>query len=466
MIDKQTKDGENRRKVIFVLGMHRSGTSAIARALNFLGCDLPKTIMPNTPDNRRGYWESVPIMELNDLILHSCNSSWTDWLPFPSGYPKGDVFSNFVSRARVVLKEEFGIASCFIMKDPRCVKLVPFWRHVFDQESIDPIVIIPIRNMIEVARSLAARNNFLQDFGYLLWLRHVLDAEFYSRGMVRAFTTYDHLLSDCVALIKSLENRLDISWPDTSTNAMAKVRAFLDPNERHFNQSSDDILADPAMPYWFQKTYAIMLSWAEHGENSADYDALDCIRHEFNASSPAFSGLIRPIAQHTQQLPDAELAFREKDARISELSNINSSLVADVILLRKSNSDLLKYNNDLTEINSILSQRKESLDSLHLSHYATVHLLNETIDKKNKEILKLSQFCDWLKKLFYATSAFPAWWIVVPKAMRRVLKYKYLARRSLFNKKRYLSRYPDVSASGVDPLRHYINHGILEGRII
>jgi hypothetical protein len=34
-----------RRTCVLVLGMHRSGTSALARVLNLLGCDLPKTLI-------------------------------------------------------------------------------------------------------------------------------------------------------------------------------------------------------------------------------------------------------------------------------------------------------------------------------------------------------------------------------------------------------------------------------------
>lgn len=41
-----------------------------------------------------------------------------------------------------------------------------------------------------------------------------------------------------------------------------------------------------------------------------------------------------------------------------------------------------------------------------------------------------------------------------------------LKRDGLFDPDAYTALYPDVSRSGADPLRHYINHGIKEGRTI
>jgi len=67
------REGKKARKVaILVAGMHRSGTSALARTLSLLGCDLPKTLMPASGGNEAGYWESQAIANLNDELLESC----------------------------------------------------------------------------------------------------------------------------------------------------------------------------------------------------------------------------------------------------------------------------------------------------------------------------------------------------------------------------------------------------------
>lgn len=52
--------------ISIVLGMHRSGTSALTRAMHAVGFELPRTIMsPVAGDNAQGFYESTAIMELN-----------------------------------------------------------------------------------------------------------------------------------------------------------------------------------------------------------------------------------------------------------------------------------------------------------------------------------------------------------------------------------------------------------------
>jgi hypothetical protein len=46
------------RRLIFVLGMHRSGTSALARAVHLQGATLPKTLMPAQAVSQEGLYES------------------------------------------------------------------------------------------------------------------------------------------------------------------------------------------------------------------------------------------------------------------------------------------------------------------------------------------------------------------------------------------------------------------------
>lgn len=48
--------------------------------------------------------------------------------------------------------------------------------------------------------------------------------------------------------------------------------------------------------------------------------------------------------------------------------------------------------------------------------------------------------------------------------LRRAWQARIVARSGLFDAEWYLAQYPDVTASGADPLRHFLRHGGLEGR--
>jgi hypothetical protein len=100
-----------------ILGMHRSGTSALARVMNILGCDLPKTVMGISQANMLGHWESQVISDFDDMLLESAGSNWQDWLPFnPSWYrsPKADEYKE---KALTLLADEYGTSHLFVFKD-------------------------------------------------------------------------------------------------------------------------------------------------------------------------------------------------------------------------------------------------------------------------------------------------------------------------------------------------------------
>src|SRR5205814_290663 len=116
------------RRAFVVVGMHRSGTSAMARTLSLLGAALPKRMMPPVPaNNDAGFWEPQAVADLNDEILQALDSEWDDvFASRPRNY-----LSNFdrfyLGRAVELLAEEFNGSEVIVLKDPRISVLTTFW---------------------------------------------------------------------------------------------------------------------------------------------------------------------------------------------------------------------------------------------------------------------------------------------------------------------------------------------------
>ena len=65
------------QKIVVVLGMHRSGTSAVTRGLQVIGIELgDRLMMPVKGDNDKGFWEDVDLNALNIEMLHAIDSDW------------------------------------------------------------------------------------------------------------------------------------------------------------------------------------------------------------------------------------------------------------------------------------------------------------------------------------------------------------------------------------------------------
>jgi hypothetical protein len=277
---------------VVVLGMHRSGTSALARVLNLLGCALPETLMATNAANTAGYWESDVLVNFNDELLNAAGTEWQDWLPVNPGFSKSPAYPSFIKRAGQLLRQEFGDSPLFVLKDPRNCRLVPFWLEVLGAEHVRPAVVLPLRNPLEVARSLHERDDIDEDYALLMWLRHVLEAEAGSRGQLRVFTTYDELLGPWDRLAMRMQDGLGFSWPRVSPIVEGEIAGFLDLDRRHHAEDPGGILTESAVSDWVRQSYAVMLRWAQQGEDQADYPALDQIAAAFNEASGSFARLV------------------------------------------------------------------------------------------------------------------------------------------------------------------------------
>src|ERR1700722_13492144 len=68
-----------KRQAILVLGMHRSGTSAVGGVVNALGAAAPKTLLKPDEGNPRGFFESAHLAVAHNSLLASAGSYWHDW---------------------------------------------------------------------------------------------------------------------------------------------------------------------------------------------------------------------------------------------------------------------------------------------------------------------------------------------------------------------------------------------------
>ncbi len=297
--------------------MHRSGTSALTRVLSLLGCDLPKSIMAPTNANAAGYWESTAVYHLNDRLLASAGTSWSDWLEFNPRWLESPKARQFRDEAAKIIEEEFGVSRQFILKDPRICRLVPFWTDVFAELDIDVVAILPIRNPLEVASSLQLRDAMDPLFAQLLWLRHVLDAEFSSRGMRRFFATYDDLLENWAKIADRSQSALEMSWPRFSLQTADEIEEFIGKDLRHHRETAEKIIDNPTVSPWLRQAFEIFWEWGRNGERVEDIPRLDKIRGEFNAAAPAFARLVDAGNKTRIKVRSLESSSTESNAQLA-----------------------------------------------------------------------------------------------------------------------------------------------------
>ncbi|MCF8719361.1 glycosyltransferase [Nitrospina gracilis] len=349
-------DLQNEKVAVLVVGMHRSGTSALTRTLNLLGCDLPRT-----PSNDPEHWESKVIMALNDAILESGGSFWHDWERFNPGWRDSPLVDVFRARARDALLREFGDSPLFVLKDPRICRLLGFWLETVQEMKITPVVVSPIRNPLEVAASLEVRDGIPPSISKLLWLRHVLDAEAASRGHRRIFLRYDDLLVEWQTVTQRLGRRLGLSWPKSSTLTEMQIEEYLSPARRHHWKKDENILKNPGLPGWVRSTYQILIRWARDEVWKSDTGDLDEIRAAFDEASHAFS---RPVAVSRRAMQKN----RQYEKRNEDLENKLKARGDDVEKLRASleewSARIQEYEHTRSSLQACLEARNKEVEAL------------------------------------------------------------------------------------------------------
>lgn len=277
-----------KRLALIVLGMHRSGTSALAGALAQMGADLPQDLMPANHQNTRGFFESSTITKINDDLLASAGQHWFSYETVHPEWFASPKAAEFEERAVDALAEEYGRSHLFILKDPRICRLLPFWHRALAQAGCLPLHICTHRHPLDVASSLSHAWDHETDYALHLWLRHVLEAEGASRGQRRVFTSYDRLMADPAGTIARIGTGLDLVWPRNPASMKAAFDTFLSDGLRHFRQAG----GQDALAPWFADTLAVLERWAADGEDPAGQATLDEIRAEMQRAGPV---LQRPL---------------------------------------------------------------------------------------------------------------------------------------------------------------------------
>jgi hypothetical protein len=218
--------------VIFVGGMHRSGTSAMARALSLCGGRLPQRLVPPAPDNPEGYWEPADMVALNDEILAAAGSRWDDVFLHQVESRLGRRRSGFVRRAADLIRRLDREGRGAILKDPRAAALPGLWNAAAEAVGLEPCHILLVRHPAEVAASLAAREAMPAAKAELLWVASMLALEQGTRGRRRLVVDHDAFLAAPLPTLEGIAAQLG-GGLKVDAAAAAGVTAFLKPSLRH-----------------------------------------------------------------------------------------------------------------------------------------------------------------------------------------------------------------------------------------
>lgn len=271
---------------LFVLGMARSGTSALTRVLSLCGATLPGAMIGSFAGNPRGYWEPREVFHIDDLFLRSHGSAGYD----PSLRLQEEGAIGAEERAAWVAKisaylSTLPAAPVVVIKHPPLVALSEIWFEAAHLAGLDIAAVIAVRHPQEVIASSASlgrlQTGSSQELPGALWLKYNLLSERNTRGMPRVFVEYSNLLDNWHLEVKRISASLAI---DLSTRDEVEIEKFLQQDQRHQQHTG------PVMELfgtdWFSAAYHALRAAAR--DEPWDEAVLDRVFEAYRASEHSF----------------------------------------------------------------------------------------------------------------------------------------------------------------------------------
>lgn len=259
---------DNSAPFVLILGMHRSGTSCLAGALETCGLFLGAVRRTGT-FNARGYFELASLVQLHDEILAANRGAWND--------PPARILLS--ARHRRQLQQVADFYSRFrpcALKDPRLTVMLEVWESLIGAPSR---LVASFRHPVAVARSLTSRNRISETQAIALWEHY--NSALVKRHQREAFPVIEYDLRaprDYVQNIASLASCLGLS-PD-----LGALQSFVSEDLEH-----QRALEAPVPPSC-RDTYEYLIA------------------HRLrNAKAPAETGSRRPLGAHpvmVKETPD------------------------------------------------------------------------------------------------------------------------------------------------------------------
>lgn len=259
----------NEKRLVVVLGMHRSGTSLISKGLQILGVDFGDYLLPASEDNPLGNFEDIDIGSFNETILYLLRLSCDSIKNYPEEIPNKKLLLQYGSN---LIRHKTRQKALFGFKDPRTARNMNLWKEIFSNLSGTKVqIVLIVRNPISVAQSLYNRNKIDLVRSYYLWLQYYTSALLGSDDFDTYFISYESLMKNPYAEMKYLGEKLDLKLVG---NVEGKLKNFsnkyVNSSMQHHQYSMEYLSKQQEVPIEVIDLYKSLLKTSLEGTNKVE----------------------------------------------------------------------------------------------------------------------------------------------------------------------------------------------------
>lgn len=231
-------DQTKKTRGFMVLGMHRSGTSMLSGLLvEGFGYKPGAPLIAPAFDNEKGFYELIPAVVQNDEFMNEQHVNWASNVKNYDAdrayqrYKSGLIdFKRGTNALKVLNDEQY---TPYLQKDPRMCITMRTWLPLLNNK---PAIIFTYRHPLEVAMSLANRQNFQLSRGLRLWIQYNKAAVVNSADLCRVISSNNAVLANPLEETKRIAAELTSKCnvpPSPKIIDQKTVNNFVDPTLQH-----------------------------------------------------------------------------------------------------------------------------------------------------------------------------------------------------------------------------------------
>jgi len=278
------------RKVLFVAGAGRSGTSTMAGLMQILGLHVPKPEVAADATNPKGFSEPQWVVDHHDRLLKEALVQVSDSRP-EAWFETGRVSTREPERITTAawLETHFEVSRELVVKDPRLSWFLALWRVAAVRTGATPVFATMLRPPAEVVGSKQTYYANKLGSAHLVasWLNMLLHTERGTRDSVadggRVFVRYADLLDDWTKTTMRVGETLALqNVLHANSEQIRDGHRFVDPSLRRMSQSLEDLALPPRLHELTAETWNELNKLAEpDGDTPAVHEALDQLREAY-----------------------------------------------------------------------------------------------------------------------------------------------------------------------------------------
>lgn len=237
------RPGDPRPLLVLVVGMHRSGTSLVARGLAAMGLNLGEHVDTAAhPANPHGHWEHAEVWRAQEELLIRFGREWhSSPGPLPNRWLEWPDTAAMIERFVALAAAEFDRCGHWVVKDPRSSLLIPAWREVARRTGCELRLLRLVRDAEDVAASLGARDGMPRERALRIWADHQQAIDRDAAGLPLQSFRHVVLLREPLATFTAMGAWCKLA--DAASRA-AGAAALVDPGLWHHRSSTQALGVD------------------------------------------------------------------------------------------------------------------------------------------------------------------------------------------------------------------------------